>query len=97
MRSELPNFSQDTNGNGPANRGGGERERDMAWLDGLKQRVGELWRVYETENLRRERHKRRCEVFNRPEMATGEVRGYETPLFNEEDPPWEWDVEEFIN
>lgn len=85
-RSELLSFSPNTGGNGATDYGPVEKERDIAWLEGLRQRIGELWRVYETENMKRERHKRRCEVYNCPENFTGEVRRYETSLFNEEDP-----------
>ncbi len=64
---------------------------DLFYLEDLKQKLSELFREYEIEHWRRERHKRGCnvlEVDGNGSRDRNRIKTYETPWFDAEDPPW---------
>ncbi len=87
-----PNTSSESSpGSGEERSQTTQQALDLSYLEELKQKLSELFREYEIENWRRERHKKGCKMLEKDGNGSGDrdmVTAFETPWFNPEDPPW---------
>jgi len=87
-----PNTSSETSpGSGEERSQTTQQALDLSYLEELKQMLSELFREYERENWRRERHKKGCNMLEKDGNGSGDgdmVTAFETPWFDTEDPPW---------
>lgn len=72
------------------------KDTDLTFLLTLKSKLAALFREYETDISRPQRHKTGCDVLGGPPMGTRQrhqkatAGAWETPYFDPNNPPWEW-------